>query len=112
MTERFLYTNRFRLAGLLTVALAAAACAPSIDVTTERSDQIGSAANAPVIPPASEIEWSACEAFGIPESVVVETDGWGCATLTAPMDPFDSSADDTVDLALTRHAATGDRRGS
>ena len=112
MTERFLYTNRFRLAGLLTVALAAAACAPSIDVTTERSDQIGSAANAPVIPPASEIEWSSCEAFGIPESVVVETDGWECATLTAPMDPFDSSADDTVDLALTRHAATGDRRGS
>ncbi len=94
------------------MALAASACAPSIDVTTERSDQIESAANAPVIPLASEIEWSACEAFGIPESVVVETDGWGCATLTAPMDPFDSSADDTVDLALTRHAATGDRRGS
>ena len=79
MTERFLHTNRFRLAGLLTVALAAAACAPSIDVTTERSDQIGSAADASVIPPASEIGWSSCEAFGIPESVVVETDGWECA---------------------------------
>ncbi len=96
----------------MAVLLVAAACTPSTDVATERSDQIGSAINTPIAPPASELEWSSCEAFGIPGPDVVGTRGWECATLTALMDPFDSSADDTVDLALTRHAATGDRRGS
>lgn len=113
MTRRPLQTDRFRSAVLLVVALIViAACAPPVDVATERSDQIGSAANTPVTPPASELDWSSCEVFAIPDAEFVGTDGWECATLTALMDPFDASAEDTVDLALTRHTATGDRRGS
>jgi pimeloyl-ACP methyl ester carboxylesterase len=93
-------------------ALVVAACAPPIDVATERSDRIESTAKTPDAPPASELVWSSCDVFGIPDAEFVGTNGWECATLTALMDPFDASATDTVNLALTRHRATGDRRGS
>jgi pimeloyl-ACP methyl ester carboxylesterase len=89
-----------------------AACTPSVDVAIERSDQIGVSSNTPVPPPVSELDWASCEAFAIPGAEVVGTDGWECAMLTTAMDPFDASATETVELALTRHRATGERRGS
>ncbi|WP_158412514.1 alpha/beta fold hydrolase [Ilumatobacter nonamiensis] len=69
-----------------------------------------------VEPPESSIAWSGCAEFGIPDPDVVGTSGWECATLAVPMDPFAQGEvpDDAahVDLALTRHPATGDRRGA
>ncbi|MET0910531.1 MAG: alpha/beta fold hydrolase, partial [Ilumatobacteraceae bacterium] len=41
------------------------------------------------------------------------TSGWECSTLGVPMDPFGDRPDlPPVALALTRHRATGDRRGA
>lgn len=97
--------------GLATVVIVAA-CTSSIDVATERADKIGSPTAGPVPLPTSELAWSSCQRFGIPAAEVVGTDGWECASLTASMDPFDASATETVELALTRHRATGERRGS
>lgn len=69
-----------------------------------------------VAPPESAIEWGGCTAFDIPPVDRLGTSGWECATLLTPMDPFgDGGAEagvDDVELALTRHAATGDRRGT
>ncbi|MGA9278228.1 alpha/beta fold hydrolase [Ilumatobacter sp.] len=68
--------------------------------------------------PESTLEWGDCTPFEIPSPDVLGTSGWECATLGVPMDPFGVDATETdigaesVDLALTRHPATGDRRGS
>lgn len=65
--------------------------------------------------PSSSIAWGDCERFEIPPEVLLETPGWECASLTTPMDPFAGSSEDSsrdVELALTRHRATGDRRGA
>lgn len=68
----------------------------------------------PVVPtPASSIQWGDCAPFGIPSVDRLGTSGWECGTLTAEMDPFgDSGSEATVELAMTRHPATGERRGS
>ncbi len=114
------------------------ACSPGAPVAVERSDRTGAGpvvpdgqaglppidrgapadpqvnTDLPVVPaPPSSLSWGDCAPFGIPSPERLGTSGWECATLTAPMDPFgDSGSDSTVDLAMTRHPATGDRRGS
>lgn len=65
--------------------------------------------------PPSSIGWGPCDAFGIPPTERVGTAGWECAMLVTAMDPFgdvSAVADSTVELALTRHRATGERRGT
>lgn len=65
--------------------------------------------------PESSIAWGACDTFGIPERVVEASSGWECGRLTVDMDGYGSSGIaglPPVDLALTRHRATGERRGS
>jgi len=114
-----------------------AACTATPPVAVERSDRAGSG---PVLPdgqaslppigqppaqdqetdlpivdaPASSIAWGDCATFGIPPRDQLGTSGWECGTLVTAMDPFGDSdvGDATIELALTRHAATGDRRGS
>ncbi len=103
-----------RVAVAVSAATLMVSCVSSVDVAVERSDRIGSEAvdRDPVPLPAGEIEWSSCEQFGIPAPDIVGTSGWECATLITAMDPFDPADDATVELALTRHAATGERLGS
>lgn len=114
-----------------------AACSTTAPVAVERSDRTG---NGPVVPdgqaslppldqapvrtqetdlpvvaaPASSIAWGGCASFGIPSTEQLGTSGWECATLLADMDPFGDGdvGDATVELALTRHGATGERRGA
>ena len=63
--------------------------------------------------PAAELVWGPCEPFDAPPAEVLGTSGWECATLVAPMDPFGDDADaGDINLALTRHRATGERRGT
>ena len=63
--------------------------------------------------PTTSLSWGDCAPFGIPDEDRLGTAGWECATLSAPMDPFgDTDVDASVELAMTRHRATGDRRGS
>lgn len=113
------------------------ACTATPPVAVERSDQSGSGPVVPddqaslppidqprsqdeetslpvVEPPASSIAWGDCTSFGIPPREQLGTSGWECGTLVTAMDPFRESdvGDTTVALAVTRHAATGDRRGS
>lgn len=112
------------------------ACSAGPPVAVERSDRTG---DGPIVPdgqaglppagrtpsdsttdlpvvaaPDSAIAWGDCTAYGIPPVDQLATSGWQCATLIAPMDPFEDTPDSdaTVELALTRHAATGDRRGA
>lgn len=88
------------------------------DVGAERAPTTGQdgADDPPVAAPASTLDWSDCSGFGIPSPEIVGTASWECTTLTAPMDPF--AGDDvgvgvgSVELALTRHPATGERRGT
>jgi pimeloyl-ACP methyl ester carboxylesterase len=103
-----------RRAILLFAALfAASACSAPTDVTADRSVRIGQEDALPPVgaPPSGGLDWSSCAQFDIPDAETVGTSGWECATLTAPMDPFDADADETVELAVTRHGATGRRRG-
>lgn len=113
-----------------------AACSTTPPVAVERSDRSGSG---PVVPdgqaslppidqpatvstdtdlpiveaPATSIVWGGCDDFDAPDVDQLGTSGWECGTLLAAMDPFDDRADGAeVQLALTRHAATGDRRGA
>ena len=63
--------------------------------------------------PATSLAWGDCARFDIPAVDELGTAGWECATLTAPMDPFgDTDEGASVELAMTRHRATGDRLGS
>ncbi|MGB3736899.1 MAG: alpha/beta fold hydrolase, partial [Ilumatobacter sp.] len=126
----------------MSIAAAAltAACSVSTPVAVERSDQMGSGpvipdgqaslppTDQPSIPeqdsdlpvvaaPASSIAWGDCAPFDIPSTELLGTSGWECATLVVPMDPFGDGrvaegGDADVELALTRHAATGERRGA
>lgn len=64
-------------------------------------------------PDPSTLVWGPCTTFGIPSPTLLGTTHWECSTLDVPMDPFDPAADlPTVTLALTRHPATGARRGT
>ena len=135
MNRRTLTTVAFA-----TAMIVASACAPAPPVAVERSDrsvgQLGpdaapgsprppdAGADRPPNPadsdlpivddPASDLVWGGCETFAIPPADVLGTSGWECTTLVAPMDPFSIGAGQVpmVELALTRHRATGDRRGS
>ncbi|MFK8024753.1 MAG: alpha/beta fold hydrolase [Ilumatobacter sp.] len=65
--------------------------------------------------PETALQWGPCDGFGIPSSQRTGSSSWECAVLEVPMDPFgdDPAASDlSVELALTRHPATGDRRGA
>ena len=124
----------------IAVVALTAACTATPPVAVERSDRSGSGpvvpdgqaslppigqppnqveeTDLPVVErPASSITWGDCTSFGIPPRDQLGTAGWECGTLVTAMDPFgdsgsDEIADATVQLAVTRHAATGDRRGS
>ncbi len=128
--------TRWVAASVAAVALTAA-CAATPPVAVERSDRTG---NSPVVPdgqaslppigepsipeqetdlpvvaaPASSIVWGSCAPFEIPPAEQLGTSGWECGTLVVEMDPFGESdvGEATVELALTRHAATGERRGA
>ena len=129
-----------RLAALLAcVGVVASACAPSVDVAVEEraqtpiadpsadpatperptasdSDPSGPPTTATPtgsVPDASTLTWGPCTTFGIPSPTLLGTTRWECSTLDVPMDPFDPAADlPPVTLALTRHPATGVRRGT
>jgi len=128
-----------RLGLLLGVAMfAAAACSPEPPVAVERSQRssgellpdvdavIPDAGTPAVVPdddattelpvveaPATELAWGSCDDFGAPSVDRLGTRGWECAVLASPMDPFGDVADaGVVELALTRHPATGERRGA
>lgn len=129
-------TSRRVVISLTVGALAVAACSTAPPVAVERSSR---SAPGPVIPdgqaslpqigapgsgstdtdlpivdaPATSIVWGGCADFGAPDVDQLGTSGWECGTLLTAMDPFDDRADGAeVELALTRHAATGDRRGA
>ncbi len=125
-----------RLAAILVCGgMVVSACAPSIDVAVEQRAQTPIAdpsgdPSAPTRPTASDndppaapptaapadtstLAWGSCAAFGIPSSTLLGTTRWACSTLEVPMDPFQPGADlAPVTLALTRHPATGIRRGT
>ena len=64
-------------------------------------------------PPTTALSWGNCERFDIPDVEDLGTARWECTTLSAPIDPFgDTDEASSVELALTRHRATGDRRGA
>jgi pimeloyl-ACP methyl ester carboxylesterase len=129
-------TLRAASVALVVAACALAACTASPPVAVERSDRSAGVLEAdrevgppdvgadrpsapgdtdlPVVDaPITSLAWGDCERFDIPDVDRLGTAGWECATLTAPMDPFgDTAVDATVALAITRHRATGDRRGS
>ncbi len=129
-------TRASRWVAVLGAVALTAACSARPPVAVERSDQAG---DGPVIPdgqarlpstgqpgptddsdlpvvatPNSSIDWGGCDSFDIPPADLLGTAAWQCAVLTVPMDPFAEGAggDETVDLAITMHPATGDRRGS
>lgn len=67
---------------------------------------------APRTTPASTgLDWEQCGPYGAPSDEVLGTAGWECSRLEVPLDPFDPDAD-LVELAVTRHRATGDRLGA
>ncbi len=129
-------TRRASCAALVVTACVLAACTSSTPVAVERADRsvgeldadtdvgfpdVGADRPAPpgdtdlpvVDPPTTSLSWGDCQRFDIPDVDELGTSGWECATLTAPMDPFgDTGVEASVDLAMTRHPATGDRRGS
>jgi len=129
-------TPRVALAASCAVAIVLAACSASPPVAVERSGRsvgeleadrerglpdVGAErtptsndTDLPVVdPPATALSWGECARFDIPDLDDLGTAGWECTTLSAPIDPFgDTDEDGSVELALTRHRATGDRRGS
>jgi|GEM_PF-1029015 len=135
MRSKVTVGRRWSAALVATCSLAVAACTVDPGVAVEDSNQSGAG---PVVPdgqagfpptdsddtstpesgdpvverPDSDVTWGSCDAFGIPSVDDLGTSGWECSTLVAPMDPFGSGTTETVELALTRHPATGDRRGT
>lgn len=126
----------FRSAGVATVfAVLATACAAAPTVEVEEANRSsgplqpdGQASFPDTAPgpgqddgvtdapaPETSIVWGACDTFGIPERVVEASSGWECGRLTVDMDSYGSGGITglpPVELALTRHRATGARRGS
>jgi pimeloyl-ACP methyl ester carboxylesterase len=126
-------STRLRPVGAVLAFVALAACTPDPPVAVERSDasvgqpsaddgspDIGaerepspeSTEPEPAPPRVSSLEWGGCAPFGIPQPDVLGTAGWECASLIVPMDPLGGEVDETVNLALTRHSATGTRLGA
>jgi pimeloyl-ACP methyl ester carboxylesterase len=113
--------------------VALGACSPATDVAVEERNAIPSdaidppestlpsrpddpTAGDPTGGPAddlSSLAWGSCDDFGIPSADRLGTSGWECSMLEVPMDPFNDRPElEPVELALTRHPATGDRRGA
>ncbi len=129
-------TQRASWAAPIAAAILIAACTASPPVAVERADRsVGElqadserglpdvGADRPPTPgdtdlpvvetPTSSLTWGGCARFDIPDVEDLGTPGWECTTLTAPMDPFgDTDQNGSVELAMTRHRATGDRRGA
>lgn len=66
-------------------------------------------------PDTSTLMWGSCADFGIPSATLLGTSRWECSTLEVEMDPFGDGGIATLEpvtLALTRHPATGARRGT
>ncbi len=123
----------------MATGLLVTACAPDIDVAVEERNAIpdpsapdASDPSMPDDPNAGEdlpgdptgtptdestdtsaLTWGTCDPFGIPSADLLGTSNWECSTLEVAMDPFNDRPDlEPVTLALTRHPATGDRRGA
>lgn len=129
-------SRRRSLAIALVSGAILAACAPSPPVAVERADRTTGEltpdrptglpdvdADRPSPPaevdppvdgaPETSLTWTDCSGFDIPDVDVLGTARWECATLSAAMDPFgDTDVESDVQLALTRHRATGARRGA
>jgi pimeloyl-ACP methyl ester carboxylesterase len=124
---------------IVAAGLVVASCGVPANVATERSDQItgglsvdlgpkfdaddgsgtapGDPANNETAAPPTSLEWGGCKSFDIPPVGYLGTAGWECATLAVPMDPLGGGGEEAselepVELALTRHPATGERQGS
>lgn len=128
--------RRRNLAVALVAAVVIAACAPSPPVAVEQSVRsigavepdsdarlpnidaglppAGSSIDLPIVEAAqTDLDWGDCSVFGAPSTDFLGTSGWECTRLTAAMDPFDDVSDaGDVQLAVTRHPATGERRGA
>lgn len=117
----------------MAAALLGASCAAAATVEVERAepsrgelradgrvdrpvaaDDTTGAPSDPVPTPAGSIDWETCDDFGIPEWVTDGTGGWECGRLRVAMDPFGSTPGrlPAVELAVTRHRATGTRAGA
>lgn len=129
-------TTQVKVAVSCVVAIVLAACSVSVPVAVERSDRsvgelqpdsdrglpdVGAERpparddiDLPVVnTPTTALSWGNCERFDIPDVEDLGTARWECTTLSAPIDPFgDTDEASSVELALTRHRATGDRRGA
>lgn len=73
------------------------------------------AADGGVAAPVTSLAWESCDEYGIPAWATATTSGWECARLTVEMDPYATGGGDDlapVELAVTRHLATGDRQGA
>ena len=128
--------NRRRLAAIVAALSVASACAPAGGVEVERAEPIdgpltpdrptrpsteaGSDDPSPDGPsstpdgaPTTSIVFGPCDDVGIPDRVTEGTSGWECGRLVVAMDPFGDSDDlPPVELAVTRHRATGERLGA
>jgi pimeloyl-ACP methyl ester carboxylesterase len=118
-----------RSAALVAIAVIGAACAATPAVEVEEAN----ASSGPLRPdgqasfpdtdtdtgtagspaPATSLDWASCDEYGIPSWATASTSGWECARLAVEMDGY-ASTDGLapVELALTRHRATGDRQGA
>lgn len=120
MTARRRRTLRSSAATIAAVlAVSTSACAPSVDVTVERADRNATTTAAPPVtdagaPDPSAVEWTTCDDLGIPAPDEPGASGWECTVIEVPMDPFagEAPALEPVQLAVTRHPAAGDRRGT
>ena len=84
---------------------------PTDPTAGDETDQQADPGTAPT--DLSSLTWGSCDEFGIPAPDIVGTSGWECSTLEVAMDPFNDRPDlEPVTLALTRHRATGERRGA
>src|SRR4051794_10229739 len=102
---------------LVTLAVASAVdgCGANTDVRSTRADPIGASTDttspsgtAPTDStpePASALKWANCDDPNAQDPALE------CATLTVPLD-YDKPKGDSIDLALIRTPATGDRKGA
>ena len=89
------------------VALVLTACGSTADVHTSRADSIDGSIQPTGTDAATvdgSIEWGPCD------DPNAEDPALQCATLTVPLD-YDNPTGDSIDLALIRFPATGDRKG-